>query len=108
MALAVADLVENEITGDGEQPCGEFGGGLVTVGGAPDTHKNLVSKLFCIRRGAGHAGDDACDAGLIFENEFAESLLIAVLNALHPREVTKPFGISFWGWLEAHEGWGNF
>jgi hypothetical protein len=83
MAGAAAVFVENDVVGDGKQPSGEFGGGLIAAGGAEHLEENALGEVFGFPRVTDGTVDDVNDGALVAFNQDAKGVLIAVADAGH-------------------------
>ena len=88
-ALAAAHFVEDEISGDGEQPGGEFGGGVVAGRALPDADEDLLGDVLGVGFSAQHFRDRAHDAELVAPDEGLESSLVAGFHREHECDVLR-------------------
>lgn len=83
----LGSFVKDQIAGDGEEEGGEFGGGLISLGGFPDSKKNLLGDVFSVSRAIGHLCDRSDDGSLVLFHEETKGFVVATGDAGHPGHV---------------------
>src|SRR6516162_10736688 len=89
--FGAAHFVENEITRNFQQPCGEFGAWDISARAFPDSNKDLLRDIFHVRVAAEHARDCARHQSLMLLNEFLECDSIASTHEPHEPHVVSVF-----------------
>jgi len=87
--LAAAHFVENEVSGDGEQPGGEFGGRAVARRALPDADEDLLGDVLGVCVASQHFGDGADDAKLVALDQGLEGALVAGFHRQHKSDVIR-------------------
>ena len=83
MTAAAAKFVEAKIPGDGEEPCGKLGCGLITRSRFPRLHENILRDVLCFRLVTYGTPDKIRDGLFVFLNELRECSGIALFDAQH-------------------------
>lgn len=82
-AAAAAGFVENEVTSDGKEPSGEFGGGFVARSAFPHPEEDLLGDVVSVIHIIEHASDGADDGVLVELDELFEGFDIAFFDSEH-------------------------
>jgi len=91
MTLGAAQLVENQIARDFQQPRREFGARDISARAFPDPDKNLLRDVFYVRIAAQHPRHRARHQGLMPFNQFFERAGIALAHQPHEPHVLSVF-----------------
>jgi aminodeoxyfutalosine synthase len=112
VTLCTAQLVENQVARDFQQPRREFGARDISARAFPDADKDLLRDVFHIGVAAQHARHGPRHQSLMFFDELLECAGIASTHQLHEPQVVSVFfrspSISFlvarhWSLRRSHE-----
>ena len=83
MTAAAADFIEAKIPGNGKQPGGKLGGGLITRGGFPGLHKYILGEIFRLDFIAQRPPCEIDDGLFVLLDQFGKSRGVALLRTKH-------------------------
>ena len=88
--------VEHEVARDSEKEGGEFGGGLVSLGGLPEPDEDLLGDILCVWGLVSHLGDGAKHGLLVLFDKASEGRFIAASDQRHQGNVLFVRILSHW------------